>query len=207
MDIARVFSSVWKFLTKKRTIPGISHPLVLKWLESYEYHALIEAWQRVGKLPFPIPTTLKFKDQTFKVILPLGAGAEGAVYLVKTPEGFRVAKVFFGPSAKEAVKSHARQLKSFKLSGFNAPDVLDTDDQRSINLNEFVEGVPVDAVLNPRVGLLGDKLPAILKVREEFYAQMRREFPSVYGDLRTGFMDSNLIYSFRDQRIYIIDPH
>lgn len=208
-DIARAFASVWKYLTQKRTptIPGVSDPVVLKWFGSHEYAATIEARRAMGKLPTPTPTTLNFKGQTLKVILPLGAGSEGAVYLVETPEGVRAAKVLSGLDPGRKAESHRNQLGSFKLSGFNAPEVLGTDLERSLNLYEYVEGVPLDRVVDARLGLTGDHLPEILELREKFYAQIRREFPSFYGRLSTGFMDSNLVYSFREHRIYIVDPH
>lgn len=158
-------------------------PRVKKWLQSDR--------KRKKDVPLEIGTAQPFKDMQLKILVHLGTGNNGAVYLVQkensNDKNLYVAKFFKSPLALQVhIDSHNKNTL--------LPQVIAYDSVRSTMLMEYKEGIPVDFL-----DLLGEEFGF---TRVEVAYIMLKYPKTAEGKFPAG----NAIYSPSEKRFFLIDP-
>lgn len=137
---------------------------------------------------------IKVNENEYEILLLLGHGGEGAVFLVSTPEGLATAKVFF---EKSNIDVNLDLLS--KRTALKSPGILDFDRDRRIVLFEYLEGIPLSLLVSEA---------ATLRISKGDAQQILYRFENLSNSnpqLKT-IEKINVIYSFATNSFYIIDP-
>ena len=163
------------------TLSDISDPIVRKWLT-----------YRQDELKYDLPLTsgqpVQVRRSFYEIQALLGVGSEAFVYLVKTNEGLRVAKVFRNRGQMELNLTVPRD----KNSGL--PKILARDFERHTILTEYFEGVPFNEI-EKHWEKLGISVDEKRRIAHNFYL--------LFG---AQLVTSNFVYSFKEDKYFTIDP-
>ena len=163
------------------TLSDISDPIVRKWLD-----------YRQNELKYDLPLTqgqsIQIRGSSYEIQALLGLGSEAFVYLVKTNEGLRVAKVFRNRGQMELNLTVPRD----KNSGL--PKILARDFERHTILTEYFEGVPFNEI-EKHWEKLGISVDEKRRIAHNFYL--------LFG---AQLVTSNFVYSFKEDKYFTIDP-
>lgn len=135
----------------------------------------------------PIGEDLKVNGKSYEIVAHLGKGAEGKVYLVKSPEGLRVVKKF---NTRSKMRRNLKDLNLLSKKGYKIPKIIEEDVQQGSVLMEYIEGIPLGSLYTYRRGL-GLSRQAIdnLIINSDHLAPYNR------------------VYSPRNKAVYVVDPY
>jgi len=172
-------------------------PTVQRWLE-FKARSLAErARTENRRMQKKAGDVLLVGGQTVRVLAPLGSGVEAEVYLVQTVHGRRTAKVFYD-ERKMKVNLKAAQHDA---EGIAMPQIESVDHSTHTVLMEYIEGIPVIDVLedSDQIGMSKKDADAILR-------RFLHEKNAMTPPGRKPPLASNVVYSPKTSRFYVIDP-
>ncbi len=152
----------------------------------------------------PIRTgTIQFLGQKYRVLGTLGAGAEGIVYVVQTPEGLRVIKEFYSiDSAKNADGSDGSHgaFGSFgRRSHTSYADLYLYGRDGKMVMLEFVLGLPMEFALQKEYLILLGLKPSLA----EELSKWVQDSTGIYDDFD---IEYNSVFEIHSARLFEIDP-
>jgi len=192
---ARTFAQcLWDVVTGGETVrfpPGVTDPIVAKWMALKEPLLLKELTHKPGDF-------LTINQKAYKIEALIGKGDEGSVYLVQTPNGVAVAKVF---RMKHDMDFHVRNGHTNTPEGYSLPRTLEQDWDTGTLLMEYRQGVPVSEIKIywKQLGLSKAKRDAICDRFDTWSVAVNR------SPARIVAKDSNYVYDFINDRFQMVD--
>lgn len=152
-----------------------------------------------------VGSTIHFKKNRYKIISILGSGSEGVMYLVE-----QGGKRF---TIKEIHKDHIYKtmlfavtpinLKLFQKEGYKIVKIIDSDPQNFLFLMDYIEGVPLRALLEQ--GEWFGFTKAEMKLFNEVWDKYEKIDKNKHG--RVKIHKRNAIIEIDTGQLIIIDPH
>lgn len=170
------------------------HPQVLSWFTSKSGHD-------PDGHRFQFGQSISISSKKYKVIGRLGSGGEAEVYLVSDEERLWVAKIFRTNEKFDAGVLDFDRLKSF------LPAVHKSDPTSKTLILEYLEGVPVDFISEhgTLLGLSPEEIRRIVDRWLEWASQLHRAASGLGVAPFDFYYDTNAIYSFKEDRFFLID--
>jgi hypothetical protein len=147
--------------------------------------------------------TIQFKDKKFRILATLGAGGEGVVYVVETPEGLRAIKEFYHIADAKAADGSEGPQGAFGYSGNSRytsyADLYIYERYGNMVMLEFVLGLPLDIALEKEELISLGLKPSLAKGLAKWVSDMT--------GIREKFDDEfNSIFDIHSARLLEIDP-
>jgi serine/threonine protein kinase len=145
---------------------------------------------------------LVHRNETFKILSVLGYGSQGRVYLVEGRLGRFVLKEF-KPHARHRIEAHnnelqkqaVRELEEAPENPLYSPVIHSVDDGNGTVLMEYIEGVPLDILVeHPKIyGSYGLTIPESVEIRAHASRFLESQPYNIILEISTG-------------RFYRVDP-